>query len=70
MFTLTWDFYKKSYQTLGIVTASVAVVASLLLLEFLHVHPAILIAAILIFALTKKDKVSKVESNVERGVGS
>ncbi|MFL6555446.1 MAG: chromate transporter, partial [Bacillus sp. (in: firmicutes)] len=65
----TWDFYKKSYQTLGIVNASVTVVASLLLLEFLHLHPAVLIVAILVFALVKKDNVSKVEKKGERGVG-
>jgi len=69
MFTLTWDFYKKSYQTLGVLNANLIFFASLLLLEFLHVHPAILIVAILVFAITKRDKDSKVEKNNERGVG-
>jgi chromate transporter len=56
MLTLTWDFYKKSYQSLGKISASVAVVVSLLLIEFFHIHPAILIVAILVFAVTKKTK--------------
>jgi chromate transporter len=69
MATLTWDFYKKSYQTLGHISAAVTVIASLLLLEFLHVHPAILIVAILVFAIVKRDKAPKIEDNSERGVG-
>lgn len=69
MATLTWDFYKKSYQTLGHISAAVTVVASLVLLEFLHVHPAILIVAILVFALVKRDKASKVDKTSEREVG-
>ena len=69
MATLTWDFYKKSYQTLGHISAGVTVVGSLLLLEVLHVHPAILIVAILLFALVKRDKAAKVEKNSEREVG-
>lgn len=69
MATLTWDFYKKSYKSLGLVTSSLIVVGSLVLLEVLQVHPAILIAALIVFALTKKDKTSKVDENVKRGVG-
>jgi chromate transporter len=69
MATLTWDFYKKSYQTLGHISAGVTVVGSLLLLEVFHVHPAILIVAILLFALVKRDKAAKVEKNSEREVG-
>lgn len=69
MATLTWDFYKKSYQSLGLATSSLIVVGSLVLLEVLQVHPAILIAALIVFALTKKDKTSKVDENVKRGVG-
>lgn len=69
MATLTWDFYKKSYQTLGKVKSGMIVVVSLLLLEVVHIHPGILIGAILVVALIKKDKPPKDEENVERGVG-
>jgi chromate transporter len=67
--TLTWDFFKKSKSSLGILNSSLMVIASLVLMEVLNLHPAILIAALLIFALVKKDKAQKVEQNVERGVG-
>lgn len=65
MLTLTWDFYKKSYQSLGLISASAAVVGSLLLLEVLHIHPAFLIVAILLFAVIKKDKAAKGEGGRE-----
>ena len=68
MFTLTWDFYKKSYQTLGKVIASVAVVVSLLLLEILHIHPAILIVVILLVAILKRDKAPRDEQEMKKGV--
>jgi len=67
--TLTWDFFKKSKDTLGILNSSLLVIASLILLEFLNFHPAILIGALLLFALLKKDRAVKHEQNVERGVG-
>lgn len=67
--TLTWDFFKKSKDTLGILYASLLVVASLILLELLNFHPAILIGALLLFALLKKDKAVEQEQNIERGVG-
>ena len=69
LLSLTWDFYKKSKETLGFLYSGLIVVASVILLEILNVHPAILIVALLVFALTKKDKAQKIEKNVERGVG-
>ena len=69
--TLTWDFYKKSKDTLGLANSGLIVVASLVLLEVLQFHPALLIGALLIFALVKKDKtaISEKDTDVERGVG-
>lgn len=69
MATLTWDFFKKSYQTLGKVKSGLVVVGSLLLLEVVNIHPGILIATILIFAVIKKDKAPKTEKNSESGGG-
>lgn len=70
MATLTWDFVKKSYQTLGKITAGLVVIGSLIITEVLGIHPGILIAAILIFALVKRDKAPNTsEKNTERGVG-
>jgi len=67
--SLTWDFFKKSKSTLGLVTAIIFIIGSLLLLEVLHVHPAFLIAGLLIAAIVKRDKAPEVKQNVERGVG-
>ncbi|MDF0726573.1 chromate transporter [Cytobacillus sp. S13-E01] len=67
--TLTWDFFKKSKETLGWVNASVVIVASFVLMELIGIHPAILIASLLLFALLKKDKDVDTHQNVERGVG-
>jgi chromate transporter len=68
--TLTWDFFKKSKDSLGWVNACIVVVVSFVLLEVLHVHPAIIIATLLIYALIKKDKDPNVQSKAERGVGA
>lgn len=69
MATLTWDFYKKSKDTLGFLNSGLIIIASIVLMEILHVHPGILIFTILVFALVKKDKTSKVTKKVEREVG-
>ncbi|WP_456279209.1 chromate transporter [Bacillus sp. AK128] len=69
--SLTWDFFKKSKDTLGWMYAVIIVIASIVLIELLHVHPAILIGSLLAYALLKKDKSTKIEQPVERerGVG-
>lgn len=54
--TLTWDFVKKSSSSsLGWGWTFLFIVASLVLLQFLNVHPAIIIFALLLSALLKKD---------------
>ncbi|MGG7620534.1 chromate transporter [Bacillus coreaensis] len=54
--TLTWDFVKKSSSSsLGWGWTLLFVLASLVLLQFLNVHPAIIIFALLLSALLKKD---------------
>ena len=60
---LTWDFVKKSGKSnLGWGWTLITLAGSLLLLEFMNVHPAILIFVLLIGALLKKDAlVSKSE---------
>jgi len=59
--TLTWDFIKKSTSSsLGWGWTLLFVVGSLVLIQFIHVHPAIIIFALLLGALLKKDSV---ESN-------
>ncbi|MBM7661982.1 chromate transporter [Bacillus mesophilus] len=67
--SLTWDFFKKSKDTLGWMYALIIVVASIVLIELLNVHPALLIGSLLAYALLKKDKAPDVQQPVERGVG-
>lgn len=67
--SLTWDFFKKSKDTLGWKIALGVGIGSLFLLQVVGLHPAILIGGILVFALVKNDKDKKLNQNVERGVG-
>jgi len=56
---LTWDFVKKSGTSrLGWKWTLVALAGILLLLQFLHLHPGVLIFVLLIVALFKKDSSS------------
>lgn len=52
---LTWDFFKKSYGTLGWIPAALIIVIAATLIHFLGVHPAFIILALLLVALFKKD---------------
>jgi chromate transporter len=64
---LTWDFIKQSgTSNLGWKWTLIALAASLLLLQFLHLHPAILIFALLLGALLKKDSSPKSEGGEQR----
>ncbi|WP_449538028.1 chromate transporter [Ferdinandcohnia sp. Marseille-Q9671] len=67
--SLTWDFFKKSKDSLGWKFAIVIIVVSFVLIEFVGIHPGIIIAVLLVAALAKKDKKPEVEQPVERGVG-
>ncbi|MGM7703063.1 chromate transporter [Pseudalkalibacillus sp. Hm43] len=48
---LTWQFTKKSKEGMGWTVAIVFIVISLIVMEFLHIHPGILIAILLLYAL-------------------
>ncbi|GAA0479786.1 chromate resistance efflux protein ChrA [Salinibacillus aidingensis] len=50
---LTYGFVKKSHKANGWLITIVLLAASLLLIEWFSVHPAVLIAAILLYALIK-----------------
>jgi len=47
--TMTWDFLKKSGQTMGWTKGILVTFGSLLLMEGLNVHPALLILVLIIF---------------------
>lgn len=60
--TLTWDFAKKSGSSqLGWKWTTVFIVVSAFLLQFLGVHPAIIIFVLLVTALLMKDKKKEAE---------
>ncbi|MDQ0214902.1 chromate transporter [Oikeobacillus pervagus] len=56
MGVLTWEFVKKSKGTLGWGKTLWLILASIILLEFFHLHPAILIIGLLVYALLYKEK--------------
>ncbi|RBP91490.1 chromate transporter [Cytobacillus firmus] len=65
--TLTWDFIKKSTKSsLGWVWTFLFVAASLVLIEFVNIHPGIIIFIALVTALLKKDAAEKNEAKKER----
>ncbi|EWG11525.1 chromate transporter [Cytobacillus firmus] len=67
--TLTWDFVKKSSKSsLGWGWTLLFVAVSLVLLEFINIHPAIIIFVLLTAALLKKDKADKNEAKKERNL--
>ncbi|WP_442596546.1 chromate transporter [Neobacillus sp. D3-1R] len=66
--SLTWDFFKKSKESLGWKIALGIIAASFILIQFAGFHPAILIAALLLFAIFKKDKQKETHPSSERGV--
>ncbi|KAF0818970.1 MULTISPECIES: chromate transporter [unclassified Cytobacillus] len=67
--TLTWDFVKKSSKSsLGWGWTLLFVAVSLVLLEFVNIHPAIIIFVLLTAALLKKDKAGKNEAKKERNL--
>ncbi|MGG0720031.1 chromate transporter [Robertmurraya massiliosenegalensis] len=66
--SLTWDFVKKSTGSkLGMKWSIVFIIVSLIVLEFLHIHPAIIIVILLVAALWKKDSMSKEKKKEAEG---
>jgi len=65
---LTLDFYRKSTETLGWVKAFILIAVSFGLIEWLGLHPAILIAGLLLAAIVQKDKekISEIEEKKEK----
>lgn len=61
---LTWQFTKKSEAGLGWTQALIIIVLSLILMELVHIHPGMIIGALLIYAWFGTSKSSKKESNV------
>lgn len=52
---LAWDFIKKAKKLLGWVATIILTVVSVVVMELLGIHPAILIIVLILFALFSKD---------------
>ncbi|WP_088041397.1 chromate transporter [Bacillus sp. EAC] len=64
--TLTWEFIKKSKESLGLKTTGLILVASFILLYSVNVHPAILIGCLIGFAFfsrSEKEQKKKVKAS-------
>lgn len=56
---LTWQFVSKSGSGMGWIWTGVMLVVLFLLLQIINIHPGIIIAILLAFALIKKDKAAQ-----------
>ncbi|WP_203290401.1 chromate transporter [Metabacillus indicus] len=56
LLTLTWDFSKKSSQSFGMFKTILLMGSALILMEFLHIHPGIIIGALLLWAVLYKPR--------------
>jgi chromate transporter len=67
---LTWEFIKQSRTSLGLFSAFAFLLGCFIVLQFLHIHPAILIALLLFSALVgkfgKENKAGEADSPGER----
>jgi chromate transporter len=63
---LTWQFFSNAKKELGLTTSVIMVVSSVILLEWIGLHPGIMIGVLLAAAILKKDK----QPQGERGVSS
>ncbi|WP_286171012.1 chromate transporter [Lentibacillus populi] len=67
---LTIDFIKKSKKFLGWVSTVILIAISVIVIELLGIHPAILIAVLILYALfSKKEKEKKVKTEHKHQVG-
>ncbi|GGE28294.1 putative transporter YwrB [Pullulanibacillus camelliae] len=60
--TLTWEFFEKSKDGLGWGVSIALVIASFIVVSLLKIHPAFVIAAILIYVLVRPGKKQNEES--------
>ncbi|MFO8060127.1 MAG: chromate transporter [Bacillota bacterium] len=64
--SLTWGFIDRSRRALGWSTSVGLLLATVLLIEVLDLHPAIWIAAVLLYAALKPQKDSETDEKVDR----
>lgn len=62
---LTWQFFSNAKKELGAVTSVLMVIGSVILLEWLGIHPGIIIGLLLAVALLKTNKQPKGEGGAD-----
>ncbi|ARK28950.1 chromate transporter [Halalkalibacter krulwichiae] len=67
MAVLTWDFFKKSNKGLGWKISLIILSLSFIFIEIIHVHPGIIIAILLVYALLKPSKTKQEEAKKKVG---
>ncbi|UOQ91757.1 chromate transporter [Halobacillus shinanisalinarum] len=67
MAVLTWQFFNKARKGMGWVQTILFTVVALILLELLHVHPGIIIAALLAAAILRKEPKDEDEKGAVKG---
>jgi chromate transporter len=65
---LTWDFFNKSKKKMGWGKSIGLVALSLVIIQLLGIHPGIVIAGILIYSLTRKEKADAEQQLPQKGV--
>jgi len=64
---LTWQFYKSSKSGLKTPTIMIHLIVVLILIQFLHIHPGIIIACLLLFAVFQPVKTTSPNSKTDKG---
>ncbi|MEH7344566.1 chromate transporter [Bacillus sp. JJ1532] len=65
---LTWDFFNKSKKKMGWGKSIGLVAFSLVIIQYLGIHPGIVITGILVYSLTRKDRVVHEQKLPKRGI--
>ncbi|WP_416149032.1 chromate transporter [Salipaludibacillus sp. HK11] len=63
---LTWGFFKKSNTDFGWLKASLLVIVSIILIQLVGIHPAVIIAALILFVLLKPSSKNKGKKGGEK----
>ncbi|MFC7392976.1 chromate transporter [Scopulibacillus cellulosilyticus] len=69
LLTLTLQFFQKAKDGLGWLASIILAAVSLVLMQFIHIHPAIIIVALILYVLIKPSRKSSEEKEKGRGTG-
>ncbi|MBB6449873.1 chromate transporter [Geomicrobium halophilum] len=67
LIVMTYNFLKQSKQSVGFWSTFFLTLVSLIVLEWLNIHPAILIVALMVIAFSRKPKPSSEQEQAQKG---